>query len=60
MEERGSGNVSHRRANLLPCMNDIYAESINSIPPNVIPIHSGYQDLSLMVVNEKAPNHSFT
>ena len=60
MEERGSGNVGHRRANLLSCMNDIYAKRINSIPPNVIPIHSGYKDLSLMVVNEKAPNHSST
>ena len=57
MKEGCSGDIGHRRPDLLPSMNYVDPEGINSISANVIPVHTRYEDLSFMVVDEKATNH---
>ena len=57
MEKGSSGNIGHRRPDLLPGMNDVDPKCINSISANVITVHTRYENLSFVVVNEKASNH---
>ncbi len=42
---------------LLPCMNDVDPEGIDSISSDVIPIDTRDQDLSFMVVYKQTSNH---
>lgn len=57
VEERSSGYVGYRRANLLTCMDDVDAKSIDGIPADIVAIHTRNENLSLVVVNEQTPDH---
>lgn len=57
MEETSASNISDWRADLLPSMNHVHSESVHRISPNVITVHSGYEYLSLVVVNEQPSQH---
>lgn len=57
MEETGPRNVCNWRSNLLSSVDDIHTECIDCISANIIPVYSGYQHLTLMVVHEQPTNH---
>lgn len=57
MEEAGPSNVGDRRAHLLPGMDDIDPEGIDSIAADVVTVHTGDEHLTLVVVDEQAPQH---
>ena len=57
MEKGSPCNISHGTSNLLSGMNDIYTKSINCITSDIIPIDTGDQYLSFMVVDEEATDH---
>lgn len=57
MEETGASNVSDWRADLLASMDHIHSECVHSISPDVISVYSGYEYLSLMVVDKQPSQH---
>lgn len=57
MEERGPGDVSDGRPNLLPGMDHVHSERVHRIPPDVVSIHPRDEHLALVVVHEETPDH---
>lgn len=57
MEEAGPGDVGHRRSDLLPRVDNIDPKGIHRIPSDVIPIHTGDQYLSLVIVHKQSADH---
>lgn len=57
VEERGPRDIRYRRPHLLPRMDDVHSERVNGVPPDIVPVHAGDQDLTLVVIHEQAPDH---
>ena len=57
MEEWRSCNVCNWWSNLLPRMYHVNSKCIYCISTYVIPIHPGYKNLALVIVNEQSTNH---
>lgn len=58
VEKRRPRNIRHWRPNLLSCVNNIDAESVHSVSPDIISVHPGDENLPLVIVYKQSPNHS--
>lgn len=57
VEKRGPRDVSHGAPHLLPGMDHVHSEGIDSIAANVVAVDPRDEDLALVVVDEEAANH---
>jgi hypothetical protein len=57
VEEGSPGDVGDRRPDLLPRVDDVDSKGVDRVPADVVAIHSGDQDLALVVVDEQSSYH---
>jgi hypothetical protein len=57
VEEGSPCDVGDGRPDLLPGVDDVDPEGIDSVTPNVISVHPTYQHLTLVVVHKQTTNH---